>query len=207
MRPSEGSGLTSLFSHPAGSAGVQHCQVPALQVRQLPLPRVGRGLGHPHGSPLLPDDSCGHGGGHAPRRRDTVGGRRCWDPALLGSTPEMCRGDHEPLLSLYPPAVSASSLPCVSPSLLAAQGVQDGVSQGISSSVPSCNVRQPPSHPGSQGAALWASPSKTSLLRLALWGRTLSLAWGRHGCMGLCTLFAGTMTEQGRQLPQVGSLL
>lgn len=102
MRPSAGSGLTSLSSHPAGSAGVQYHQVPALRVRQLPLPCLGRGLGHPHGSPLLPDDSRGHGGGCAPRRRDAVGGRRCWGPSLLGRTPEMCRDDHNPLPSPYP---------------------------------------------------------------------------------------------------------
>lgn len=62
--------------------------------------------------------------------------------------------------------------------------------------------RQILSHTASQGTALWASPptSKTSLLHLTLWANALSPAWDGHGHVGLCTHFAGAMTEEGGQL-------
>lgn len=47
-----------------------------------------------------------------------------WEVGLLGSTPEMCRGDHKPLPSLYPGnLLHPLSWRCVSLSLLAAHGV------------------------------------------------------------------------------------
>ncbi|XP_057168380.1 sodium-dependent proline transporter isoform X1 [Ursus arctos] len=51
--------------HSPGPAGVQHRQVPALRVWQLPVPGLGRAAGHPDGPAVLPHDPRRHAGGCA----------------------------------------------------------------------------------------------------------------------------------------------
>lgn len=125
-----------------------------------------------------------------------MGGRRCWGLALLGSTPEVYGGDHDLLLSLYPPAISASSLleACVPIPPCCPWDARDGTSQGIPIQAGT------ESHCFPRDSPVGIPPSKTSLLHLALWASALSPAWDGHGHVGLCTHFAGAMTEEGGQL-------
>ncbi|XP_058576026.1 sodium-dependent proline transporter isoform X2 [Neofelis nebulosa] len=73
--------------HASGPAGIQHRQVPALRVRQLQIPSLGRAAGHPDGPAVLPHDPSRHAGGRAPGGGLALGAAPAGQPTDHGLGP------------------------------------------------------------------------------------------------------------------------